>query len=92
MTYIIFTQNIDPALLINMDETPLMWVPASQCTWGGKGAKNTSTHTRANNKSQSTGTPWLTYKGEIPFFHSTIKGKTEQCLPKVYLQVYVWIF
>ena len=29
-----------------------------------------------------TGTPWLTYEGIIKCFHTTIKGKTEACLPK----------
>ena len=81
LAYVIFMHNVDKGLLINMDETPLMWLARSGSTWGDKGAKNVSAH-GAKDKRQMTGTPWVTYEGIIAFFHTTIKGKTEACLPK----------
>jgi len=66
--HIIFMLNIDPALFINMGETPLMWVPSSKCTCrGNKGATTISTLCVKDN--------WLSFEGDIPIFHSSIKGK-----------------
>lgn len=48
--------------------------------WGTKGSSNVGAH-GALDKRQSTGTPWINYLGEIIFFHTTLKGKTDRCLP-----------
>jgi len=70
---IIFIQNIDPALFINMGKTPLVWVPSFQCTWGDKEANNIPT--LGGKLSSLLVICWLTYEGDIPIFHSNIKGK-----------------
>jgi hypothetical protein len=32
------------------------------------------------------GTPWISFEGEIVFFHTTMKGKTDRCLPSKVFQ------
>ena len=80
VAYVVFIHDIPKALFGNMDETPLMWLARMGYTWGDRGASNVCT-SGAKDKRQSTGTPWLSFLGEILFFHTTIKGKTVQCLP-----------
>jgi hypothetical protein len=75
--YLIWKLKID---LVNMDETPLMLIPSRGRTWATRGSNNVAT-SGPKDKRQSTGTPWLNYLGEIIFFHTTVKGKTDKCLP-----------
>jgi hypothetical protein len=79
--YITFTKKLDPALLLNVDETPLHLIPAIGRTWGECGADNGVESSGGKDKGQMTGTPWISFEGEIVFFHTTMKGKTDCCLP-----------
>ena len=78
--YLVFTHKIPPEFLVNMDETPLMLIARRNYTWADEGVSNVAC-SGSKDKRQSTATPWLTYTGEIIFFHSTMKGTTERCLP-----------
>ena len=80
VAYLVFMHKIPKELVLNMDETPLMWLARKGYTWGDKGARNTYTSGHGD-KRQATGTPWVNMLGEIAFFHVTIKGKTTRCLP-----------
>jgi len=78
--YLVFKYNVPPELFLNMDETPLKHLASVRKTCAKKGAKNVSTQGGLD-KRPATGTPWLNFEGDIVFFHTTIKGKTEGCLP-----------
>jgi hypothetical protein len=72
IAYVIFTKNIDPALLLDMDEMPLHLIPAIGRTWGEHGADNVMS-SGGKDKRHMTGTPWISFEGEIVFFHTTMK-------------------
>jgi hypothetical protein len=80
VAYYIVTYGILPFFLLNMDETPLMLLARRGFTWGEKGASNIG-GSGAKDKRQNTFTPWLTSEGILAFAHSTLKGKTDGCLP-----------
>ena len=79
--YLVLKFNIPEELFVNMDETPLNHVASKGKTWAKTNSDNISTH-GGKDKRQATGTPWMNLAGEIIFFHTTINGKTQRCLPK----------
>ena len=81
IAYMIAKFKVPKCLLINMDETPLMWLSTSGKTWAPTNASNVMIQ-GSKDKRQATGTPWITAEGVIPFFHVTIKGTTDRCLPR----------
>jgi hypothetical protein len=51
IAYVIFTENIDPALFLNMDEMPLHLIAAIGRTWAEQGVDNVeASGGRTNNK------------------------------------------
>ena len=65
--YLIFTYNIPPELLVNMDETPLKLTPSSGKTWAAKGGSNVFAFGAKDNR-KSTGTLRINCCGNIIFF------------------------
>ena len=78
---LVFKYNVPDYLFVNMDETPMSHIASSGRTWAATNSDNVGTH-GAKDKRQATGTPWINLAGTILFFHTTVKGKTEKCLPK----------
>ena len=68
-----------------MDETPLKIVPSSGKTYAKKGSTNVFAY-GAGDKRQVTGTPWISFEGKVVLFHTTMKGTTKRCLPKLQFQ------
>ena len=63
----------------------LAWYSSTGHDWLETGAVNVATQ-ETNDKRQGTGTPWITAEEKIPFFHSTIKGRTRHYLPSAELK------
>lgn len=80
-SYLAWKYHVPPELMLNMDETPLAWLATFGKTWAAKGATNVHVQ-GGKDKRQATGTPWMNANGELAFFHVTVKGKTDRCLPK----------
>eukprot|EP00554_Chaetoceros_debilis_P004369 CAMPEP_0194089798 /NCGR_PEP_ID=MMETSP0149-20130528/36321_1 /TAXON_ID=122233 /ORGANISM="Chaetoceros debilis, Strain MM31A-1" /LENGTH=613 /DNA_ID=CAMNT_0038773867 /DNA_START=213 /DNA_END=2054 /DNA_ORIENTATION=+ len=80
IAYIIAKHKIPRELVMNMDETPLMWTPSSGKTWAAMGSDNVATQ-GGKDKRQATATPWVNMVGDVVFLHTTVKGKTSRSLP-----------
>lgn len=80
IAYLIAIHRIPRSRVLNMDETPIPWYSSTNHSWAPTNADNVSIH-GAKDKRQATGTPWVTAEGKMVFFHTTIKGKTDRCLP-----------
>ena len=68
-----------------MDEIPMKNLVSMVRTWEVNNSKNVYTQ-GGKDKRNNDGTPCLNLMGEIVFFHKTIKGTTQRCLPKEYFQ------
>ena len=63
VAFTVFTNEIEPQLLLNMDETPLMLTLSAGKTWAKKGSSNVFAF-GSEDKRQDAGTPWIKYLEE----------------------------
>ena len=73
--------GIPSCLVINLDQTPLKYIPSARQTLAKKGVKSVSIAGSADKRS-ITGTFLITLEGHFLPMQLIYGGKTEKCLPR----------